>query len=105
MKGYIDTLKLYNELTPKKLICLAEACPEELPDAVLQKIYPGELGFVLAMVRKRYKESKDPAMKILNCKSFIKPNRSPLVDKPSTMGRDVHSKLMNDMVRKLLNGI
>ena len=62
------------------------------------------MGFILVMVRKSYKESKDPAMKIFNCKGFIKSNRAPLVDKPSTIGRDVHSRLMNQKVRAILEG-
>ncbi len=31
-------------------------------------------------------------------------NRQPLVEKPSTMGRDVHSKLMNEKVSNILSG-
>lgn len=58
----------------------------------------------MAIVRKKYKESKDPSIKIFNCKGFTKINRQLLVDKPALMDREVHSKLMNEKVKKLFEG-
>lgn len=48
---------------------------------MITKVFPGELGFILNIIKKRYKDSKDPNMVIFDCKGYTTLDRKPLIPK------------------------
>lgn len=74
-------------MRPDKLCCLSEGCHEEIEDAVVTKLFPGELGFIFNIIKKRYRESKDPNMVIFDCKGYITADRKPLAQRPSSVSQ------------------
>ena len=104
LKDYIKVLKDYHRLTPSKLQCLHEGCEQEIDDDTLMAIFPGEEGFVLKMIKKCYKESKNAGSVIFSCTGIMTTNRKAIVEKSPGMQREEHSKLVNSLVLDIQEG-
>ena len=76
---YISVLKAYRRLTPDKLQCVHEGCKEEIDDASILAMFPGEEGFILKTIKKCYKESSNPSSVIFSCVGIKKTTRKPLI--------------------------
>ena len=90
LKDYIKILKDYRQLTPQKLLCLQEGCEEEIDDDTLLLLFPGEEGFVLKMIKKCWKESKNKSNVIFSCKGIMNIDRTPLISK-TEITREQHT--------------
>lgn len=53
----------------------------------MMKLFPGELGFIFNIIKKRYRESKDPNTVIFDCKGYITVDRKPIIIKPESMSK------------------
>jgi hypothetical protein len=104
LREYVKVLKAYRQLTPDKLQCVHEGCREEIDDATILKIFPGEEGFVLKTIKKCYKESNNPGSVIFSCLGLMKTDRKPIVEKTPMMSREEHSKIVIQLVNDVLEG-
>ena len=104
LKEYMRVLKLYRQLTPEKLQCIHDGCSEQIEDAIIMAIFPGEQGFVMKTIRKCYRQSKNPSVVVFCCTGLVSSERKQLLTKDMRTSREQHTKLINNLVKDIKAG-